>query len=305
MKSCLVRFPVDHSLNLECSIRNLQIKLREIDHLSACLGDFNFLSPIFHFMKLILEQSKLIVEFAITERRTAALEMQLFKIVHDVLRQHLCWLDNQSGDYRLKSVSTLPSSAVDVTFVARGLGNDSEKHVWRFVLKILDETKRRMSRGFWAVEYATLVVDDLQNQFRKLIDSTWPGLPRHVLPLLTHWKYFGNIKSGCSICKNLSSEGEMVMSFMTTLPCDHSFHSECLDSWLQTCRLCPSCKVNALDLLKDRSKSNVGILQVLSTSYCQRSSLSLKRIFWRFDEDWLTTEKISTKLTSCRSSVFR
>ena len=252
-----------------------------------CLGDFSVLPPIFRFMKLILEQSKCVLENAINKRRSAALDVELFKIVYDVLRRHLYWFDNQSGDYRLKSLSTLPSADADVTFTTIGLGNDPNTWLRRFVLNILDETKRRMSRGFWAVnaEYASLIVDDLQNQFSKLINSMGTGLPRHALPFLPQLPYVGALHGGCGICKSVVCEGEMITNFKTTLPCEHSFHSECLNRWLQTSRLCPFCEANVWNLLVVGSESNFEVYRKLSISYCQRSLLSRQTIIWRFDDN--------------------
>jgi len=42
----------------------------------------------------------------------------------------------------------------------------------------------------------------------------------------------------CSVCLNDFTEGETV----TTLPCQHHFHKNCIESWLHIKRICPLCR---------------------------------------------------------------
>lgn len=42
----------------------------------------------------------------------------------------------------------------------------------------------------------------------------------------------------CSICLESFIEGDKLIC----LPCEHTFHSDCLDPWVQTCGDCPYCR---------------------------------------------------------------
>jgi hypothetical protein len=46
------------------------------------------------------------------------------------------------------------------------------------------------------------------------------------------------VSRDCSICLESFSEGDELIR----LPCDHRFHSACLDPWVRTCGDCPYCR---------------------------------------------------------------
>ena len=58
----------------------------------------------------------------------------------------------------------------------------------------------------------------------------------------------------CSVCLELISPGQQ----MRRLPCSHSYHRECIDTWLLKRRKCPLCKLDILqyfrEFLKDSDK---------------------------------------------------
>jgi hypothetical protein len=55
----------------------------------------------------------------------------------------------------------------------------------------------------------------------------------------------------CSICLCDYEDGEEVR----LLPCGHTFHSPCIDAWLQINSICPLCKVNVIDLATEKRKT--------------------------------------------------
>ncbi|KAJ6299095.1 hypothetical protein OIU76_020133 [Salix suchowensis] len=75
-----------------------------------------------------------------------------------------------------------------------------------------------------------------------------PGLTQDVLHCLQSevFSYLGKgIEGGsaqvswdCSICLDSFAEGDELIR----LPCDHRFHSACLDPWVRTCGDCPYCR---------------------------------------------------------------
>ncbi|KAL9367476.1 hypothetical protein Peur_038675 [Populus x canadensis] len=57
------------------------------------------------------------------------------------------------------------------------------------------------------------------------------------------------VSRDCSICLESFSEGDELIR----LPCDHRFHSACLDPWVRTCGDCPYCRRDIV-VSNDRQK---------------------------------------------------
>ncbi|KAL3109393.1 hypothetical protein niasHT_015238 [Heterodera trifolii] len=49
---------------------------------------------------------------------------------------------------------------------------------------------------------------------------------------------------GCAICLGAYEIGDKVR----TLPCEHQFHSECVDEWIKKHNNCPSCRAQILNV---------------------------------------------------------
>ncbi|KAF7124400.1 hypothetical protein RHSIM_Rhsim12G0163500 [Rhododendron simsii] len=59
----------------------------------------------------------------------------------------------------------------------------------------------------------------------------------------------------CAICLECFKEGEMCR----LLPnCQHSFHAQCIDSWLLKAAICPVCRANANLVNTDEHSRNPG-----------------------------------------------
>lgn len=57
----------------------------------------------------------------------------------------------------------------------------------------------------------------------------------------------GNLKENpdiCTICLNDYEEYEQVRQ----LQCLHFFHSECISHWIKTCRMCPNCRLDIVQM---------------------------------------------------------
>lgn len=52
----------------------------------------------------------------------------------------------------------------------------------------------------------------------------------------------------CSICMEAYTDGEQ----LRVLPCEHRFHTHCVDRWLQTCYHCPLCRRSPASFTADR-----------------------------------------------------
>ncbi|KAK4799688.1 hypothetical protein SAY86_025053 [Trapa natans] len=85
-----------------------------------------------------------------------------------------------------------------------------------------------------------------------------PGLSQEALDQL-HVKIFSHTEKSredsverksqdCSICLESFMEGDKLIC----LPCNHAFHSDCLDPWVQTCGNCPYCR-KCITVPADRS----------------------------------------------------
>ena len=63
----------------------------------------------------------------------------------------------------------------------------------------------------------------------------------------------------CSVCLEVTKIGQQ----MRRLPCSHSYHRECIDTWLLKKRKCPLCKLDILQYFRETEKS------VLSAIHCK------------------------------------
>ena len=61
----------------------------------------------------------------------------------------------------------------------------------------------------------------------------------------------------CTICLCEFEEGED----MTTLPCLHLFHKECLEQWLREKGTCPMCNIGVEELLRRQQEAEQRLLQ--------------------------------------------
>ncbi|MCL7026565.1 hypothetical protein MKW94_020087 [Papaver nudicaule] len=58
----------------------------------------------------------------------------------------------------------------------------------------------------------------------------------------------------CSVCLDDYEDKDM----LRFLPCQHAFHSECIDTWLVAHTTCPECRYNLLQAIVPRITLNVG-----------------------------------------------
>jgi len=73
-------------------------------------------------------------------------------------------------------------------------------------------------------------------------DPLEAALVARVLSNLPLVKAGDQHREPCSICLEVPEQGER----LTTLPCYHLFHTECIREWLLHSRLCPLCKTSAV-----------------------------------------------------------
>lgn len=58
------------------------------------------------------------------------------------------------------------------------------------------------------------------------------------LPFKLKQEDFGNVQEKCATCKWFIEPGH----YLLELGCGHRFHKKCMEMWLVTSNLCPSCK---------------------------------------------------------------
>lgn len=59
----------------------------------------------------------------------------------------------------------------------------------------------------------------------------------------------------CSVCYYNAKEGEE----LTVLPCNHSFHTECIKEWLLKEKMCPMCKQEIITKIQSSKKLIVSL----------------------------------------------
>lgn len=84
------------------------------------------------------------------------------------------------------------------------------------------------------------------------------GLPDeyiNALPVITlpnDWKNDIEENQVCVICQEDHQAGETIKS----LPCNHKFHSKCIDEWLHRSGACPMCNQNVIELATRTQQNN-------------------------------------------------
>lgn len=86
------------------------------------------------------------------------------------------------------------------------------------------------------------------NQEDRVEDGRGRGLSSGELATLPCHEYFKAAADGetgdCAVCLEAFEAGDRCRQ----LPrCEHSFHAECVDSWLRKSSACPVCRVDAVD----------------------------------------------------------
>ena len=87
-----------------------------------------------------------------------------------------------------------------------------------------------MNLGYWAREcdYVSVVVKEFKKQLLKTKDYRIHGVPRRAYQVLEILLNCGNKISNCSISKCVSTESELIRNSWIELPCDHTYHSQCV-----------------------------------------------------------------------------
>mmetsp|Transcript_28812 Transcript_28812/g.67046 ORF Transcript_28812/g.67046 Transcript_28812/m.67046 type:complete len:808 (-) Transcript_28812:47-2470(-) len=96
---------------------------------------------------------------------------------------------------------------------------------------------RRQSRSLM-----DLVCGPEGNQPPPRADPLEAALLARILSSLPKVKANSQHREPCAICLEVPSQGES----LTTLPCYHLFHTECIREWLAHSRLCPLCKTSVV-----------------------------------------------------------
>lgn len=100
---------------------------------------------------------------------------------------------------------------------------------------------------------------------RQLSESKPKGMSKADIDRLPSYQYTTACGSGAAAASGDGKEKEASTEVQTTcvvcmcdfasrqrvreLPCQHIYHTKCIDKWLKTNRTCPLCRADALDLL--------------------------------------------------------
>eukprot|EP00802_Teleaulax_amphioxeia_P014113 Tamp_14173.p1 GENE.Tamp_14173~~Tamp_14173.p1 ORF type:complete len:327 (-),score=28.85 Tamp_14173:633-1613(-) len=98
----------------------------------------------------------------------------------------------------------------------------------------------QMARGFYEMAQ---VAERLDIDLNQQPDKEPAGTPQVVLQgLPTRSATDADVDTKCNICLSSFEEGEV----LRTLPCEHAFHSSCIDQWLLESKnsTCPCCRLN-------------------------------------------------------------
>ncbi|KAJ4840250.1 hypothetical protein Tsubulata_015411 [Turnera subulata] len=108
-------------------------------------------------------------------------------------------------------------------------------------------------RAWWSAESSPSVDPTFMIDRQEIAPASYkkkpPGLTQAALDCLHH-EVFSSLKVGnegegswdCSICLETFADGDELIC----LPCEHRFHSACLDPWVRTCGDCPYCRRDIL-----------------------------------------------------------
>jgi hypothetical protein len=69
------------------------------------------------------------------------------------------------------------------------------------------------------------------------------GVPKTLLSRFPTITVVTETEQKCSICLDGFATGQV----MRILPCDHAFHKECIDDWLDASKKCPNCNVDVTE----------------------------------------------------------
>lgn len=96
------------------------------------------------------------------------------------------------------------------------------------------------SRGGWSLEGSPLQLDMQQLLSMGMSEPTLPRLNESEVRALPQLQFQGKAEDAhtCSICMEVVRPAEVLSS----LPCSHAFHTECLVQWLTRAALCPNCR---------------------------------------------------------------
>lgn len=97
----------------------------------------------------------------------------------------------------------------------------------------------------------------LADRWREFLQSTHPiPLERKYLDKIPAMRYECQCRSTqCYVCLedfDKDNEDEMIRN----LPCEHAFHTKCIDKWFENAPTCPVCKRDMRDVLDNKTNEN-------------------------------------------------
>ncbi|XP_010533410.1 PREDICTED: E3 ubiquitin ligase BIG BROTHER-related-like [Tarenaya hassleriana] len=124
------------------------------------------------------------------------------------------------------------------------------KELYTEVLKEISDYVRRNPRvtggaievEVWRVRSETVQLDE-DPEVDAYVESMFPGILSSREPVPADSSAIDSLGTvrftrECAICVQDFAEGSMI----TRLPCDHTFHGDCIKTWLQINRECPLCR---------------------------------------------------------------
>ena len=162
----------DHLLYKFCNESFTEKLVKIVVYLQESLDSFEHLSETFKFFKSILIHSVALLVIFYGYRKTYVLKLELFLAVYSKLICHLFWMKNES--VTIHQLWSFPNELLlnfdaDYWFSIRGLGDEPDMWINRFIAEVLKLADRRLNHGHWAREneYVTVVVKDLKTQLFK------------------------------------------------------------------------------------------------------------------------------------------
>jgi E3 ubiquitin-protein ligase SDIR1 len=141
-------------------------------------------------------------------------------------------------------------------------GSDSEDDAPRTgpqLHEFTEELVQRLQHARRMHPAELLLVREVLEQLQGQAASVNPGASSSQIDRLTSaWvvdeKTSKHMKGNCTICLEDFQHGNKVR----TLPCLHSFHSHCVEEWLDKSRVCPNCQFDIVKAANDSTAVGAG-----------------------------------------------